>query len=94
MPEPQSGTTANPTLPPIDTWADKFNTLLRERSSEVADALEKESTLHTEEGKQLKNVREFLRSCIEVGVRGWGNVDAGKGSWLKVVVDGLTALGC
>ncbi len=46
------------------------------------------------EGKALSDVREYLRSCLEVGVRQWGNVEAGKGAWKDVIENRLRVLEC
>jgi len=45
------------------------------------------------EGKALRELREYLRSCLEVGVRNEGNVELGRTTWKGVVVDRLGLLG-
>jgi hypothetical protein len=81
----------------IKTWPSRFSELLRAESSEAADlwtsATDRDNVLGPE-GNALSDLREFLRSCLEVGVRGWGSVEAAKGRWREVVESRLQALGC
>jgi hypothetical protein len=81
----------------IKTWPSRFSKLLRAESPEAADlwtgATDRDIVLGPE-GNALSDLREFLRSCLEVSVRGWGNVEAAKGRWREVVESRLQALGC
>lgn len=45
------------------------------------------------EGLALSDVREFTRSCLVVGVRGWGRTESGEGEWLEIVRSRLGELG-
>jgi hypothetical protein len=81
----------------IDTWPSQFFTRLKAKEPNLAEKWMYESNREKilgEEGQALSDVREYLRSCIEVGVRGWGNVEAGKGKWMKIVEERLKILEC
>lgn len=82
-----------PDPPSRDAWPERFAQLLESRSPQVYDEFRKEEVLN-EEGRHLKDVREYLRSCIEVGVRGWGNLESAKGVWVWKVEGAIKALGC
>ena len=81
----------------IETWPSQFSTRLKAREPDLAEKWIYESNREKilgEKGQVLSDVREYLRSCIEVGVRGWGNVEAGKGKWTKIVEKSLKMLEC
>lgn len=81
----------------LNSWPDRFNTRLAEQSPYIAEqwsyASNRDNVLGPK-GNALSDIREFLRSCLEVGVRGWGNVEKGKDEWKIVVEDNLKILGC
>lgn len=81
----------------LSSWPDLFNARLTERSPSIAKqwiyASDREKVLGPK-GNALSDIRKFLRSCLEVGVRGWGAVEKGKGAWRIVVEDNLKILGC
>lgn len=81
----------------LTTWPAQFESLLEARAPLTFARWKVETDLEAvlgKEGQALSDVREFLRSCVEVGVRGWGNVEKGKGEWRDVVQDRLRVLGC
>lgn len=81
----------------LSTWPTLFSSLLHTRSPSTFAAYTRESTTldAIPEGKALKDVREYLRSCIEVGVRGWGtNVGRAKSEWVGMVEEALERMGC
>lgn len=88
-------------LPPIaqtiiDTWPSEFLTRLKAKDEKVHDDWVYESDKRKvlgEKGVALADLREFLRSCVEVGVRDWGNVEKAKGDWTEKVQDCLRTLG-
>lgn len=79
--------------PERESWPERWARLLKLRSPQVYDEFIKEAVL-SEKGQRLKDVREFLRGCVEVGVRGWGNLEAAKGAWVVKVEEALGALEC
>lgn len=81
----------------MSAWPTQFLERLEARNPAVAEKWAYESDRDKvlgKEGQALSDVREYLRSCLEVGVRGWGNVELGKGKWREVVENRLTTLGC
>jgi hypothetical protein len=81
----------------IKTWPARFTELLRVESPRLADVWIRGSDRDAvlgREGNALSDLREFLRSCLEVGVRAWGNVEAARGSWREAVEESLILLGC
>lgn len=90
-PDPSPDACPNP--PSRDAWPERFAQLLEGRSPQVYEEFRKEEVL-SEEGRHLKDMREYLRSCIEVGVRGWGNLESAKGVWVWKVEGAIKALGC
>lgn len=88
---------SNPNRDTILTdWPSAFYALLETRAPETYRQYKHESSKESVlgmEGTSLSNLREYLRSCLEVGVRGWGNVDAARGSWKEIVERSLEELG-
>ncbi|KAJ7484540.1 kinase-like domain-containing protein [Mycena latifolia] len=90
-----------PDVPPearvlIDTWEAKFLSRLEKRAPEIAATWARETDLDTVlgvEGEALRKVREFLRACLEVGVRGGKRVEMARGAWKEVVEQNLKTLG-
>ncbi|KAK0190313.1 kinase-like domain-containing protein [Armillaria mellea] len=81
----------------LDGWPEQFLSRLKAASPSVYNQWVWESDPEQvlgREGKALSDVREYLRSCLEVGVRQWGNVEAGKGAWKDVVENRLRVLEC
>ena len=81
----------------MDGWPEQFLSRLKAASPSVYNQWVWESDPEQvlgREGKALSDVREYLRSCLEVGVRQWGNVEAGKGAWKDVVENRLRVLEC
>ncbi|KAK0499438.1 kinase-like domain-containing protein [Armillaria luteobubalina] len=81
----------------LNEWPEQFLSRLKAASPSVYNQWVWESDPEQvlgREGKALSDVREYLRSCLEVGVRQWGNVEAGKGAWKDVVETRLRELEC
>lgn len=81
----------------MESWPAEFVRRLEIRAPAIAAAWAYESDpdrVLGSEGRALSDLREFLRSCLEVGVRGWGNVEMGKGAWRMVVEEKLKVVGC
>ncbi|KAJ7717305.1 kinase-like domain-containing protein [Mycena maculata] len=79
----------------IDTWEAEFLSRLAERAPAIAATWTHERNRDVVlgvEGEALSNLREYLRSCLEVGVRGVGRVEMARGPWKKVVQDSLKIL--
>ncbi|KAJ6590412.1 kinase-like domain-containing protein [Mycena vulgaris] len=80
----------------IDTWEAEFLSRLGERAPEIAATWARETDLDAVlgvEGQALSKIREYLRSCLEVGVRGVGRVEMARGAWKEVVEKNLKTLG-
>ncbi|KAJ6571950.1 kinase-like domain-containing protein [Mycena capillaripes] len=81
----------------IDTWEAEFQARLGQRAPDIAAQwaaeTDREGVLGAE-GQALSDLREYLRSCLEVGVRGVGRVEMARGVWKEVVVRSLGTLGC
>jgi hypothetical protein len=80
----------------VDSWPARFAALLEARDPVVAAAWTRnsdEEQVLGAKGKALSTLREYLRSCLEVAVRGWGNLDTAKAQWLPVVEESLEELG-
>ncbi|KAJ7802432.1 hypothetical protein B0H14DRAFT_2892361 [Mycena olivaceomarginata] len=86
----------------IDTWEAKFTSRLAAQAPEIAAQWAREidrAAVLGAEGEALSDLREYLRSCLEIGVRGeeaWGaaKVETAKGVYRDTVVKSLQALGC
>ncbi|KAK7059596.1 APH domain-containing protein [Favolaschia claudopus] len=86
----------------IDTWEAEFSTRLAIRSPEIAAKWAQESdrgSVLGVEGEALSDLREYLRSCLEIGVRGeevWGSakMKTAQTTYKDVVVHSLKTLGC
>lgn len=79
----------------VDMIPEMFMKAMKELDVEVYEEFAAESDevgVLGEEGQALKTLREYLRSCIEVGVRG-GRQEAGRGAWKDVCVESLRKLG-
>ncbi|KAJ6491415.1 phosphotransferase enzyme family-domain-containing protein [Mycena vitilis] len=80
----------------IDTWQSTFQARLAAREPAIAAQwaaeMDRDAVLGVE-GQALSDLREYLRSCLEVGVRGVGRVEAARGTWKDVVVGSLRTLG-
>lgn len=79
----------------VDQIPEVFSRALKRLDIEVYEeymAESDEATVLGERGQALKNLREYLRSCIEVAVRG-GRRELGRGAWKDVCVDSLRRLG-
>ncbi|KAJ7512586.1 kinase-like domain-containing protein [Mycena galericulata] len=79
----------------IDTWEAEFLSRLAERAPIIATTWKHETDQDAVlgvEGQALSNIREYLRSCLEVGVRGAGRVEMARGSWKTVVEENLKIL--
>ncbi|KAJ7637013.1 kinase-like domain-containing protein [Roridomyces roridus] len=79
----------------LDSWEDEFLARLRVRAPEIAETWVHErdrSAVLGIKGQALSNLREYLRGCLEVGVRRVGRVEMAQGAWKKVVVDSLLVL--
>ncbi|KAF8603035.1 hypothetical protein BDV93DRAFT_607102 [Ceratobasidium sp. AG-I] len=84
----------NPVPPALDTWSERFSELFEAREP-VEHAMwlaEIEPRSLGEKGEALHELWNFLRSVIEVCVRGEGNVSSAKGAWLDRVVAALETL--
>ncbi|KAJ7201633.1 phosphotransferase enzyme family-domain-containing protein [Mycena pura] len=82
--------------PVIDTWEGEFQARLAKRAPDIAAAWRQEADRDAVlglEGNALSDIREYLRACLEVGVRGVGRVEKARGDWKKVVEQSLTTLG-
>ncbi|KAJ6454584.1 phosphotransferase enzyme family-domain-containing protein [Mycena sanguinolenta] len=86
----------------IDTWEAAFSARLAERAPKMASQWAREldrATVLGVEGEALSDLREYLRACLEIGVRGeeaWGvgKMETAKGTYRDVVVKSLRILGC
>ncbi|KAF7348476.1 APH domain-containing protein [Mycena venus] len=86
----------------IDTWEGEFSTRLAARAPEIGAQWVREmdrAAVLGVEGEALSDLREYLRSCLEIGVRGeevWGQakMETAKGTYRDVVVASLKTLGC
>ncbi|KAF8217831.1 kinase-like domain-containing protein [Mycena galopus ATCC 62051] len=86
----------------IDTWEAEFSIRLAARAPEIAARWAREidrETVLGVEGEALSDLREYLRSCLEIGVRGeevWGlaKMETAKGAYRQVVVQSMRTLGC
>ncbi|KAJ7098385.1 kinase-like domain-containing protein [Mycena epipterygia] len=81
----------------IQTWAAEFSARLAKRAPGIAATWAHETDLDAVlgvEGKALSDVREYIRACLEVGVRGERRVELARGAWKETAEQGLKILGC
>ncbi|KAJ7221771.1 kinase-like domain-containing protein [Mycena rebaudengoi] len=74
----------------INTWEAEFLSRLQQRSPPVAAIWKHETNgneILGEEGSALSDIREYLRACLEVGVRGGERVVLARGEWKDVLTD-------
>ncbi|KAF7291905.1 APH domain-containing protein [Mycena indigotica] len=80
----------------VDTWPTEFQTRLERRAPEVAaiwaQTIDRDTVLGVE-GNALSDVREYLRACLEVAIRGHERTEKAKTDWKEVVVKNLQVLG-
>jgi hypothetical protein len=79
----------------MDTWVAEFPSRLAKRDPEVAATWALETDMDAVlgvEGQALSKVREHVRACLEVGVRGEGRIEMARGVWKEVVEQNLKGL--
>ncbi|KAF7323673.1 APH domain-containing protein [Mycena kentingensis (nom. inval.)] len=80
----------------VETWPGEFQARLERRAPEIAATWARETDRDAVlglEGNALSDIREYLRACLEVGVRGVGRVSLAKSTWMEVVEKNLRTLG-
>ncbi|KAJ7138467.1 kinase-like domain-containing protein [Mycena crocata] len=79
----------------IDSWESEFMARLSKHAPAIAASWARESDKDVVlgvEGQALSSVREYLRACLEVGVRGEVRTEMARGPWKKIVLQNLEIL--